>query len=73
MTPHRDHVRSLIAEALLGSSLVVDGHVLSLHDMTQLAIALAPAACLTVSNSASLAPLEKASIGSVARGAVQFA
>ncbi len=73
MTLNQNDVRALIAEALLGGSLDVDGGVLSLHDMTQLAVALTHAAKLVVRNSANLAPLEKASIGSVARGAVQFA
>jgi hypothetical protein len=65
-------VRALLAKALSGADIDVDGIDLSLHDITQLAAALRPGASLTVRNSDSLSPIEQTSIWTVMPGQVRF-
>ncbi|WP_158808234.1 hypothetical protein [Beijerinckia sp. L45] len=66
-------VRGLLAKALSGADIDVDGIDFSLHDITQLAAALRPGASLTVRNSDSLSPIEQTSIWTVMPGQVRFA
>ena len=65
-------VRGLLAKALSGADIDVDGIDFSLHDITQLAAALRPGASLTVRNSDSLSPIEQTSIWTVMPGQVRF-
>ena len=65
-------VRGLLARALSGADIDVDGIDFSLHDITQLAAALRPGASLTVRNSDSLSPIEQTSIWTVMPGQVRF-
>ena len=65
-------VRGLLAKALSGADIDVDGIDFSLHDITQLAAALRPGATLTVRNSDSLSPIEQTSIWTVMPGQVRF-
>ncbi len=65
--------RDLLARALSGADLDLDGVLFSLHDITQLAAALRPGASLTVRNSECLTPIEQTSIWTVMPGQVRFA
>jgi hypothetical protein len=66
------NVKGLLAKALSGADIDVDGIGLSLHDITQLAAALRPGASLTVRNSDSLSPIEQTSVWTVMPGQVRF-
>ena len=65
-------VLSLMRRALAGESLTLDRDDHSLHDLTQVALALMPGAALSIRHAAFMTPLERASIASVGRGRVVF-
>ena len=69
----RGDVRALLRRAFAGESLALDRDVHSLHELTQVALALKPGATLTICHAAFMAPIERASIASVGRGRVVFA
>lgn len=63
----------MLKRALDGESFVVDREHYTLHDMTQIALALKPGAHLTIVHSALMSPIERASIASVGQGRIVFA
>ena len=64
--------KELVLRALTGGSVDVSGVDYSLHDLTQIALALKPEAHLAVRDAGSMTPLERASIASVGTGRVVF-
>ena len=58
--------------ALTGGSVDVSGISYSLHDLTQIALALKPDAHLAIHDAEIMTPLERASIASVGMGLVVF-
>ena len=65
-------VREKMRHAFAGASMTVDRHVYSLHDLTQLALAMQPRATLAIQNAETMTPIERASIATVGRGHVVF-
>lgn len=64
---------TLLRRALKGESFVLDSDAHTLHELTQLALALRPDAHLTIRRADTMSPLERASICSVGQGRVVFA
>ena len=64
--------KELVLRAMTGGSVDVSGIAYSLHDLTQIALALKPDAQLAVRDAEALTPLERASIASVGTGLVVF-
>ena len=69
---HLGDVRAMLRHALAGGSMTLDRHAYSLHDLTQVALALQPDATLAIRNGELMAPIERASVASVGRGQVVF-
>ncbi len=67
-----EDTRLLLRRALAGENLDVDGEALSLHDLTQIAIALQPEADLAIRHASAMTPIERASIATAGRGRVLF-
>lgn len=66
------NTKQLLRRALAGENLSVDGADFTLHDMTQIAVALQPGSDLAIRNAAMMTPIERASIACVGRGRVLF-
>ena len=64
--------KDLLRRALAGESFLLDRAVCTLHDLTQIALALRPGANLAIRHSDLMTPIEKSSIATVARGRVVF-
>ncbi len=64
--------KDLLTLALSGLDVSADASACSLHDLTQLAVALGPDAKLTVLNWGHLTPIEQACITSARPGQVSF-
>ena len=64
--------KELVLRALTGRDVEVSGLTYSLHDLTQIALALRPPAALSIRDTASMTPLERASIATVGAGKVFF-
>ena len=67
-----DDKRRLLRRALAGEDLNIDSTSYSLHDLTQLAVALQPGADLAIRHAATMTPIERASIATVGKGRVLF-
>ena len=67
-----DDAKTLICRALLGESINVDRDRYTLHELTQIAVALTRGATLTLHDAADLTPLERASIETVGKGRIVF-
>lgn len=67
-----NETRNLLRRALAGDDLAVDSRQHSLHELTQMAVALQPGADLAIRNAAFMTPIERASISTVGRGRVLF-
>jgi hypothetical protein len=67
-----EDTRRLLRRALAGEHLHIDGTSYSLHDLTQLAVALQPGADLAIRHAASMSPIERASIATAGKGRVLF-
>ena len=65
-------VREMLRHALAGGSMTLDRHAYSLHDLTQLALALQSSATLAIRHAEIMTPIERASIATVGRGRVVF-
>ena len=65
-------VRAMLRHAFAGGSMTIDRHACSLHDLTQLALALQPSATLAIRHAELMTPIERASIATVGRGHVIF-
>ncbi len=65
-------VRHMLRHALAGGSMTIDRPAYSLHDLTQLALALQPGATLSIRHAEIMTPLERASIATVGQGRVVF-
>ena len=63
---------SLLRRAIAGESLTIDGDAHSLHELTQLAVALREDANLAIRNAQLMSPIERASVASVGRGRIVF-
>ena len=72
MLTHETNTSSLLRRAIAGESLTIDGDAHSLHEMTQLAVALREDANLAIRNAQLMSPLERASVESVGRGRIIF-
>ena len=64
--------KSLLRRAIAGESLTIDGDAHSLHELTQLAVALREDANLAIRNAQLMSPIERASVASVGRGRIIF-
>ena len=64
--------KGLLARALAGESLTLDRIIHSLHDLTQIAVALREDANLAIRNADLMSPIERASVESVGRGRIVF-
>ena len=64
--------KELILRAMTGGSVDISGFGYSLHDLTQIALALKPDAQLAIRDANDMTPLERASIASVGTGRVVF-
>ena len=67
-----EDTRHLMRRALAGENLNIDSASYSLHDLTQLAVALQPGADLAIRHAATMTPIERASIATVGKGRVLF-
>ena len=67
-----DDTKRLMWRALAGESLSIDSMCYSLHDMTQLAVALQPGADIAIRHASTMTPIERASISTVGKGRVLF-
>lgn len=63
---------TLLRRAIAGESLTIDGDVHSLHEMTQIAVALREDANLAIRNARLMTPIERASVESAGRGRIVF-
>ena len=63
---------TLLRRALAGESLTLDRVTHSLHDLTQVALALREDANLAIRNADLMSPIERASVASVASGRIVF-
>ena len=64
--------KHLLARALAGESLTLDRVIHTLHDLTQIAVALREDANLAIHNADLMSPIERASVESVGRGRIVF-
>lgn len=71
MRPLND-TKILLRRALEGESLTLDRDRYTLHDLTQVALAIQPEANLAIRHAEFMTPLERATIASVGRGRVLF-
>jgi hypothetical protein len=71
MTVFQD-TKTLLRRALAGESLAVDSEAHSLHELTQIAVALQPGANMAVRNADRMSPIEKASIETASKGRIVF-
>ena len=62
----------LLRRAFAGESLTIDRNDHSLHELTQIALALRPDAGLAIVHAAAMSPLERASVATVGKGRVEF-
>jgi len=67
-----EDTKSLLRRALGGDSLTLDREYYSLHDLTQIALALQPGAQLAIRRADLMTPIERASIATVGRGRIIF-
>lgn len=67
-----EDTRRLLRRALAGEDINIDSASYSLHDLTQLAVALQPGADLAIRHASSMTPIERASIATVGKGRVLF-
>lgn len=65
-------IKPLLRRAIAGENLALDSLDHSLHDMTQIAVALQPGADLAIRNASIMTPIERASIACVGKGRVLF-
>ena len=65
-TPH------LLRRALDGENLTLDGDRHTLHDLTQVALAMRSEATLAIVHGSHMTPLEQASVATVGKGRVTF-
>ena len=72
MMTHENTTSSLLRRAIAGESLTIDGDAHSLHEMTQLAVALRKDANLAIRNARLMSPIERASVASVGHGRIVF-
>ena len=63
---------AILRRAFAGESFTLDSDHYSLHQLTQVALALRADANLAIRHAASMSPIERASIESVGRGRVVF-
>lgn len=64
--------KQLLRRALAGENLSLDGASYTLHDMTQIAVAVQPGSDLAIRNAFMMSPIERASIATAGRGRVLF-
>ena len=64
--------KTIVRRALAGESFIVDGLAYSLHELTQIAIAVQPEANLAIRHAEIMSPIERASIATAARCRVVF-
>lgn len=67
-----DDPKNLLRRALAGESLTLDREVYSLHDLTQIALALHPGANMAIRQANLMSPIERASIATVGQGKIVF-
>jgi len=67
-----EDTKSLLRRAIAGESLTLDREAYSLHDLTQVAVALREGANLAIRNADLMSPIERASIASAGRGRIVF-
>ena len=67
-----EDTKTLTRRALAGESFTVDREPYSLHELTQVAVALRPDAAMAIRGASALTPIERASIESVSPGRVVF-
>jgi len=63
---------TLLRRALAGESLALDREDFSLHDLTQIAVAIRENANLAIRNADLMSPIERASIATAGRGRIVF-
>lgn len=68
----KPEARTLIRRAFEGESLILDGADYTLHELTQIAVALQPEANLAIRHAKIMSPIERASIATAARGRIVF-
>lgn len=64
--------RAMLRRALAGESLTLDRDAFTLHDLTQIAVALRENANLAIRNAGMMTPIERASVESAGRGRIVF-
>ena len=64
--------KTIVRRALAGESFVLDGLAYSLHDLTQIALAVQPEANLAIRHADIMSPIERASIATAARCRIVF-
>ena len=62
----------MLRRALAGESLTLDRESFTLHDLTQIAVALCDDANLAIRNADMMTPIERASVESAGRGRIVF-
>lgn len=67
-----EDTRALLRRALAGESFTVDREVYTLHDLTQIAVALRPDANLAIRNADRMSPIERSSIVTAGKGRIVF-
>ena len=67
-----ESVKSLLRRALAGDSFALDYGTYSLHDLTQIALALRPEAGLAIRHAELMSPIERASVATAGNGRVSF-
>ena len=67
-----EETKSLVRRALAGESFTIDREAYSLHELTQIAVALRPEANLAIRNAALMSPIERASIATAGGGRIVF-
>ena len=64
--------KTMLRRALAGESLTLDREAFTLHDLTQIAVALRDNANLAIRNADLMSPIERASVESAGRGRIVF-
>lgn len=67
-----EETKALLRRALAGESFTVDREAYSLHDLTQIAVALRPEANLAIRNAALMSPIERSSVATAGKGRIVF-
>ena len=67
-----EDTKTMLRRAFAGESLIVDRDEHSLHDLTQIAVALQPGAHMAIRNAQLMSPIERASIESASGGRIVF-